>query len=304
MAACFPLASLSHAKTTIFSRVSLIYKPICSSFPKTLNLSVNCSSPSSKTLDPFISFVKPAVITITTAALIFSQYPKPSLSNPNPPQTLNEEEYEENSIVELQSLLDSSIKSGNLSEAFSVLDRMMELQPDNTEYPLLKSHLLIQSGEIDLAKQSFEEIIAENPFSVEAYNGLVMASREGGESLSWVLERVKKCIEMCRKEKRKEDERYFRMLKAEILVCEGKYEEGIRVYEELKKEDPRDFRVYLCEGIAYLLMKKMEEAEKMFEKYKRLVPNGHKYRRYFDDNVLAMKVLREMENTKEARMKI
>lgn len=155
------------------------------------------------------------------------------------------------------------------------------------------------------ARHFIEQVIDKNPFSVEAYNALIMANREAEEGLDGILERIEKAMEMCKKAKRREDLRDLKLLKAQVKVCEGKYEEAIRVYEELVKEEPRDFRPYLCEGIVYSLMMKKEEAEMKFEKYRRLVPKGHQYRGFFDDNVIAMKVFGQMEeNRRTSGLKI
>ncbi|EXB83236.1 hypothetical protein L484_011530 [Morus notabilis] len=56
------------------------------------------------------------------------------------------------------------------------------------------------------------------------------------------------------------------------------------------RREPRDFRPYLCQGIIYTLLRKKNEAEKQFDKFRRLIPKNHPYREYFDDNMFAMKL--------------
>ncbi|KAG2335002.1 hypothetical protein Bca52824_006182 [Brassica carinata] len=67
---------------------------------------------------------------------------------------------------------------------------------------------------------------------------------------------------------------------------EGNPSEALRVYQELVKDEPRDFRPYLCQGLIYTLLKKKDEAEKQFEQFRRLVPENHPYKEYFDSNML------------------
>ncbi|KAK4396272.1 protein SLOW GREEN 1, chloroplastic [Sesamum angolense] len=90
----------------------------------------------------------------------------------------------------------------------------MELEPEEVEWPMMRAHLYAYNGELELAKNGFNELLMKDPFRVEAYHGL---------------------------------------------------------------EEPRDFRPYLCQGIIYTLLRKNGEAEKNFEKYRRLVPKGHPY---------------------------
>ena len=152
------------------------------------------------------------------------------------------------------------------------------------------AHLLSYSGDSEIAHQLFEEILLKDPLSVEAYHGLVMAASgsESEEKLVGILERVRIAMAICKKEKKKEELRDFGLLVAQIRVMEGKYEETLKLYEELVKAEPRDFRPSLCQGIIYTLMRKKDEAGKQFQKYRRLVPKGHPYARYFDQNMNAM----------------
>ncbi|KAL9668705.1 hypothetical protein QQ045_006243 [Rhodiola kirilowii] len=80
--------------------------------------------------------------------------------------------------------------------------------------------------------------------------------------------------------------------------------EALKVYQELVKEEPTDFRPYLCQGIIYTLLKKSDEAEKQFQKYKRLVPKEHPYAQYFDDNMIATKVFSQKVARESASSKI
>ncbi|RZC82103.1 hypothetical protein C5167_044887 [Papaver somniferum] len=90
---------------------------------------------------------------------------------------------------------------------------------------------------------------------------------ETGE-LQNVLRRIENAMEKCKKEN---------------------YSEALNVYHEPVKEEPRDFRPYLCQGTIYILLRKTEEAAKSFEKYQKLVPKDHPYHRYFEDNMMATK---------------
>lgn len=70
------------------------------------------------------------------------------------------------------------------------------------------------------------------------------------------------------------DLRAFKLLVAQIRVMEGKYNEALNMYQELVKEEPKDFEPYLYQGILYTVMKKQDEAEKLFDKFKNLVPRN------------------------------
>ncbi|KAL3531854.1 hypothetical protein ACH5RR_005375 [Cinchona calisaya] len=204
-----------------------------------------------------------------------------------------------NDVQALRKLMEIRIKNRKMAEAIVIVEKLGELEPNEVEWPLMKSHLRVFNGELELAKNGFSEIISKDPFRVEAYHGLVMAASQddSAEKLKEIETTIEDAVKMCKKENKNSDLRDFKLLLAQIRVIEGKYDESLKVYQELVKEEPRDFRPYLCQGIIYTLLRKKDEAEKSFEKYRRLVPKGHPYATYFEDNMIATKVFaQKVEN--------
>lgn len=194
-----------------------------------------------------------------------------------------------NNIEALRSLMELKIRAHKIEEAIQVIDRLIELEPHDFEWPLMKAHMYIYNGDYQLAKGGFEDILSKDPYRFEAYHGLAMATSELNEPLNDLVKRVKKAVEFCKKEKRNSDVRDLKLLLAQIKVMEGSFSDALKAYQELVKEEPRDFRPYLCQGIIYTLLRKKDEAEKQFEKFRRLVPKNHPYNEYFEDNMFATK---------------
>ncbi|ERN05927.1 hypothetical protein AMTRI_Chr08g205190 [Amborella trichopoda] len=275
--------------------------------------------------------IKTACILIASTPIFFFRFQNPAIANPisaTPPtieteevssresdklteedsQKLTEEEKEKvleeyldthpDDIASLRALMEIKIMASKIPEAILVIEKLMALEPEEIEWPMLKAHLKSYAGESEAAWRGFEDILSKDPLYVEAYHGLVIvASQSGG--MEEICQRIKKAMEICKKEKRKEDMRDFKLLMAQIHVLESNYEDALKIYQELAKEEPRDFRPYLCQGIIYTLLEKKDEAEKQFEKYRRLVPKGHPYARFFDDNVLATNVFSQLREKKE-----
>ncbi|KAJ6814475.1 protein SLOW GREEN 1, chloroplastic-like [Iris pallida] len=300
-----PLLSsrLSFPKTLIPSK-TLTLTP-----PKPLISTIRASRNPNPAQTLISSVAKPALVALTAAAaFLISRHPKPSLaaavaSTPPPAQSefLSDEQAERslqsqlrsnpNDVTALRSLMELKVKSKKLPEAIAVADRLISLEPGENDLLILKAHLQTYSGELEAAKAGFEDILAKDPLVVEAYHGLVMmASQSGADSeLEGILKRVETAMETCRKENRKAELKDFNLLVAQVRVIEGRYAEALKIYEDLVREEPRDFRPYLCQGIIYTLMKKKDEAERHFEKYRKLVPKEHPYAQFFDHNMNAMK---------------
>lgn len=194
-----------------------------------------------------------------------------------------------NDIEALRSLMELKIRARKINEAIQVIERLIELEPQEFEWPLLKAHMHVYNDDHELARNVFEEILKRDPLRVEAYHGLVMATSETNQPLKGLLKRVEEAVELCKKEKKDSEVRDFKLLIAQIKVMEGDFSAALKAYQELVKEEPRDFRPYLCQGIIYTLLRKKDEAEKQFDKFRRLVPKNHPYREYFEDNMFATK---------------
>ncbi|XP_021895544.1 protein SLOW GREEN 1, chloroplastic isoform X3 [Carica papaya] len=74
-----------------------------------------------------------------------------------------------------------------------------------------------------------------------------------------------------------------------LRALHGELEEGLKKFQDLVNENPRDFRPYLCQGIIYSLLDKKKKAAEQFEIYQSLVPEEFPQRGFLDDVVLAAK---------------
>ncbi|KAL8039454.1 hypothetical protein ABFX02_10G038000 [Erythranthe guttata] len=205
----------------------------------------------------------------------------------------------------LKNLMEAKIKSRKLPEAIEIMDKLIELEPDEVEWPMMKAHLYAYDGNFESARNGFNELLEKDPARVEAYHGLVTVAsqEESSEDLVNIETRVEEAMKLCKEENKGSDLRDFKLLIAQIKVLDGNYEDALIVYQDLVKEEPRDFRPYLCQGIIYTLLKKNGEAEKNFEKYRRLVPKGHPYASYFDDNMIATKLFAQKVENERAMSK-
>ncbi|XP_019251042.1 PREDICTED: protein SLOW GREEN 1, chloroplastic-like [Nicotiana attenuata] len=207
-----------------------------------------------------------------------------AVSENNTKNALEEELLSNSNDVDiLRNLLENHIKNRELVDALSILNKLIELESNEIEWCFLKSHLYVHNGELELAKLGFREVISKDPYHVEAYRGLVVVAGSEVDSLEEMKEiekEVEEGIKMCEEENRKDEMRDFKLLLAQIWVIEGKYEDALKFYHELVDEEPSDFRPYLCQGMIYTMLKKNDEAEKYFEKYRGLVPRENPNARF------------------------
>lgn len=244
-------------------------------------------------LGRFCLRVDPAIAAPVSATSTAEAGVKKAVSNAEMEKVLEERLVANPDDVEaLKSLMESKVQNRNIGDAISIVNRLMELEPSETEWPLLKNHLYVLTGEFEMAKRGFNEILAKNPLLVEAYHGLITAVSEDDqvEELKRVEERILKAMKLCNTEDRKGELRDFKLLLAQIRAIEYDYEEALKVYQELVKEEPRDFRPYLYQAIMYTMLGKDKEAQKHFQTYRDLLPEGHPYSSFLDNSMIASKL--------------
>ncbi|KAL3623030.1 hypothetical protein CASFOL_031846 [Castilleja foliolosa] len=246
------------------------------------------------------------VTTIATAAIFLSGFQfsvKPSVAAPIPPPPtvesesatpveekakLVEEQLYTNSddIDELKNLVEIKVKSRKIPDAIKILDKLMELEPDEIEWLFLRAHLYAHNGQFQLSRKVFNEMLNKNPSSLDACQGLVNvdSQEESIEELKQTEKRIEEAIILAKENtENAANLSDFKLLRAQNRVLQGKHDDALNILKELEKEEADDFRVYLCQVLVYILLDRKSEAEISYEKYKGLVPEGHLFDTYFDD---------------------
>ncbi|CAJ1968376.1 unnamed protein product [Sphenostylis stenocarpa] len=280
-----PQTPLSQLLKTLYPLLSTLVKPTSVAIAATAFFFMRLHPPSLAAEDP------PSPSLPSTAAEILSDesaatetLPHASTASETLPDESAAEEQPSDEVVELESLLQTKMRAREIDEAILVLNRLIELEPGELEYPFLKANLHMRLGEHELAAKGFEDLLERDPFHVETHRCLLMVISETKASTRELLKKIEETVKVCEEEERDSDVRDFKLLIAQIKVIDGDLSDALKVYEELVKEEPKDFRPYLCQGIVYTMLKKSDEAEKQFQKYRTLVPENHPYKQYFEDN--------------------
>ncbi|XP_019430223.1 PREDICTED: protein SLOW GREEN 1, chloroplastic [Lupinus angustifolius] len=188
-------------------------------------------------------------------------------------------------VEALKVIMYGKIKRGKSKEAVKFVESLIDVEPNEVEWRLLLALCYETMGELSKAKRLFREILKQKPLLVRALHGLAMVMHKNHEGPA-MFEMLTKAQELASHENRVTEDRNIRILIAQMLVVQGALEEGLKKFQELVDENPRDFRPYLCQGIIYSLLDKNEEAAKQFETYQALVPKEFPQRGFLDDVAL------------------
>lgn len=192
-------------------------------------------------------------------------------------------------VKTLRSLLQQKLENGEDEEALKILERLVTAQPDETEWKFLMARLLGEMGRTENARQVFEEILQRNPLSFEALfeNALLMDRSGEGDA---VLQRLEDALAVAEAENMVKEIRDVRLIIAQIQFLQKNVDEALKSYEQLTREDPKDFRPYFCRGMIYSLLDKNVEAKEQFAKYRELSPKKFEVEGYLRTPLSKMKL--------------
>ncbi|KAL3578271.1 hypothetical protein D5086_019775 [Populus alba] len=179
-------------------------------------------------------------------------------------------------IESLKSLLQQKLEKGQDDDALNILKHLVSAQPEVTEWKFLMARLLNEMCRVQDARNVFEEILVANPLSFEALfeNALLMERSGEGDA---VIRRLREALDIAEEENKVKEARDVRLIMAQIQFLQKNVEEALESYQELSKEDPKDFRPYFCRGMIYSLLDRNEEAKEQFAKYRELSPKKFEF---------------------------
>ncbi|CAM6119366.1 unnamed protein product [Calypogeia fissa] len=188
----------------------------------------------------------------------------------------------------LQALLFLRLKKGEVKAAGPVLNKLIELEPDNLEWKYIKAQADEFAGDLETARRGFEEILQIRPLSARAWQGLAVVMHKTGEdeeALKMLNEAVKTAVDSGQSK----ESINLRMLLGQLHTMQGDLDKAMELYQLVVEEDPQDYRPYLCQGLVYSIIGEEAEAEKYFRRYRKLCPKDLQQRGFLDELMLRAK---------------
>ncbi|KAG2244531.1 hypothetical protein Bca52824_093618 [Brassica carinata] len=293
-------------------------------FAPKLSQSVNYPSPSShlplvrsSTSPPSKGFLhilarKAAVLLVGSFVLLVFCSSKPALSLPTATASSQSEledeamfekvlESEPENVEAMKAVLYKKMRRGKTEDAVKYVEKLVKLEPREVEWKLLEALCYETMGQLSKSKRLFKDILKDDPLLIRALHGLAMVMHKSHDSS--VFDMLNEAMEVARQGNRVTEERNIQVLIGQMHIVKGEFEEGLKIFQEMVNDNPRDFRPYLCQGIVYSLMDRKEEADQQFEIYWSLVPEEFPQKGFLDDVALAAqaKSRERLQNTFKAK---
>ena len=164
-------------------------------------------------------------------------------------------------------------KRNKTEEAIEVLEKGLEIMPDSFVLLSRLAHFYMAAGRLKEAYETSQIVLEQDPKYLDALAiaGWVL---DGQGMLEEAAAFLKRALEV-------EPENKLIRLKYAFIIAElGQPEEAVAIDEELKKQLPDDFRIYLDLGIIYSNMGRLDMAEENLRKALELNPSPDAHLNY------------------------
>ncbi|KAK9117947.1 hypothetical protein Scep_016040 [Stephania cephalantha] len=193
-------------------------------------------------------------------------------------------------VDELKGVVMRKLEDGEDEEALKILRGLVSALPAEVQWRVLMGRLLSEMGEKGEARKVFEEVLSRNPlcFEVLFLNSLLMDQIGEGQA---ALQQLHIALELAENSGNSVIEKNnVRLIMAQIYYLQKNFDEALKCYQEVSREDPKDFRAYFYQGIIYHKLDRDEEANAQFAKCREASPEKFDIEVFLQSTLSRMKI--------------
>ena len=179
----------------------------------------------------------------------------------------------------LRGLLEARLRLGDVTGAIAPLEKLSELNPEETQYGILLAQAKQQQGDREGAATIYRKILDESPLQLEALQGLsvVLVSQERPQAAVGLIQEA---IDTANKRNEEQpgsvEMLSLRMLLGQIYAQLRRFDDAIATYDKAVELDPQNFRPILAKAIVLKADGKEDQAQQLFATATSLAPDQYK----------------------------
>jgi len=171
------------------------------------------------------------------------------------------------------------LKQGDIQGVIKPLEKLAELNPQQSEYGVLLAQAKQQIGDQEGAAQAYRTILTTKPGDLQALQGMValLLDQQRPEAAIGLLENtLSNADEGNKVEPGTVDTVAIQVLLGTVHGSQQHYSQATSVYDQAIKKDPQDFRPVLAKAMLLREQGKVEEAKPLFDSAAALAPPQYK----------------------------
>lgn len=172
-----------------------------------------------------------------------------------------------------------SLKQGDIQGVIEPLEKLAQLNPEQSEYGVLLAQAKQQMGDLEGSAQAYRSILDTKPGDLKALQGMValLVDQQRPEAAIGLLEDTLSNAEPANKiQPGSVDTVAIQVLLGTVHASQKRYPQATSIYDQAIKKDPQDFRPVLAKAMLFREQGKVEEAKPLFDSAVALAPAQYK----------------------------
>jgi tetratricopeptide (TPR) repeat protein len=180
----------------------------------------------------------------------------------------------------LRGLLEVRLRQNKIEGAIEPLEKLAELNPEETRYQVLLAQAKQQVGDREGAAGTYRSILKENPgnqYALEGLTNLLLQQNRPEAAIGLLQDTLKIAPQTNQVKPGSVDTGSIRLLLAGIYAQQQRYQEAIAVYDNaIEASDDDDFRPILGKGMVLQQQGKTDAAQSLFDRALEMAPPQYK----------------------------
>jgi tetratricopeptide (TPR) repeat protein len=176
----------------------------------------------------------------------------------------------------LEGLVDTRIQMGDIEGVVQPLQKLVDLNPDVTDYAVLLAQTKQQIGDLEDSAQIYRDVLDQRPGDMNALQGLVALLVQQGrpQAAIGLLQDTLVTAEQLSREgnPRGIDTISVKLLLAQVFVEAEQTDQALSLYDETMAAAPEDFRPVLAKALVLQETGQSQEADSLFAQATAMAP--------------------------------
>jgi tetratricopeptide (TPR) repeat protein len=173
----------------------------------------------------------------------------------------------------------TTLKNDDFKPVIETLERLVKLDPQNTEQAVLLAQIKESTGDREGAAQNLRTVLTTRPGdtkAIQAMVSLLMNQKRPEAAIGLLEETLAKAPQANKIEPNSVDTIDIQVLLGNIHANQKRYGKAFEMYEKASKTDPKDFRPILAKALVLKDQGKTDEAKPLFTNAAALAPARYK----------------------------
>lgn len=171
------------------------------------------------------------------------------------------------------------IGAAEVKDVIPPLEKLVKLNPSETDYAVLLAQAKQQAGDREAAAQTYREILKTQPGNLNALDGMVtlqLQEKRPEVAIELLQSTLKQAPQANQAQAGSVDVPSVQLLLGRVYADQKRFDEALAVYDEAAKANKEDFRPILAKAIVLKAQNKPDDAKPLFAKAAELAPARYK----------------------------